>query len=41
MNRVTTFTLSTVFLLGLAVPSGEAAAQQTGPTFIDTWFERP
>jgi uncharacterized protein with GYD domain len=33
MNRVTTFTLSTAFLLGLAVPSGEAAAQQTGPIF--------
>ena len=33
MNRVTTSTLSTVFLLGLAVLSGEAAAQQTGPIF--------
>jgi uncharacterized protein with GYD domain len=33
MNRVTTFTLTTVLLLGLAVPIDEAASQQAGPTF--------
>jgi hypothetical protein len=42
MNRVTTLTLSAVLFpfLGLGLPSGEALAQQAGPTFHRYLVER-